>query len=155
MSEHPLTTLQLIGAGVPPYSARDVQQTIEPIDQGMRYRRTLNGKFVPVSADGFRRYRTTLSCEDMDAPALGDIFAGIAVEMWCVHELAIEGDVGSAGLERPAVPGSIRVENGFTFYKPILHVYITGWNYQTNEREQVVGWSMSAEEIGDDEVGSS
>ena len=81
------TMLVLSGIGVPSYSARGLTQTLQPIEAAGSQRRTVNGTLVDLSQAQFRKYRSTIRCNDQQAPALDGIWPGQVVTVSCVAEL--------------------------------------------------------------------
>jgi hypothetical protein len=69
------TVLTLSGIGVPPYSARGLTQTLEPIDAAAQLRRTVNGALRDFGYTPFRKYRSTISCADQEPPAVYGVWA--------------------------------------------------------------------------------
>jgi len=140
------TTLLVISAmGVPPYSARGLDQTLEPIQQAKQVRRTINGASVDLSVSQFRKYASTISCTDQRAPAIDGFWPGQTVTVSCVAELSYLTEGGSA--QRPIVSGSSYVEGAFTFYRPQLTMKILSLQTKMNEYSAAVGWQMQLEEI--------
>lgn len=140
-----LTLLRLVGVGVPPYSARGVEQTLAPIDESDDLRRAIDGTLMDLSYAPFRKFKTTLSCDDMDPPAVSGKWPGQVVTVECVSELAAaEYDMN---FDRPAVEGSIRQSGGFYFYRPILEMMVVKFQIKTDEYGAAVGWSMDLEEV--------
>jgi hypothetical protein len=62
MSNNYFTLLVLDGQGLPPYAARGITQTLDPINQAANLRRTVNGDLKDISFSSFRKYKSTLSC---------------------------------------------------------------------------------------------
>lgn len=140
-----LTLLRLAGVGVPPYSARGVTQTLAPIDEANDLRRAIDGSLMDLSYAPFRKFKSTISCDDMDSPAVNGAWPGQVVTVECVTELAsAEYDMN---FDRPAVEGSIRQSGEFYFYRPILTMMITNYEIKTDEYGAAVGWSMELEEV--------
>lgn len=136
------TVLVLSGVGVPPYSARGLTQTLVPIDQSINLARTINGELLDISASQFRKYRSTISGNDQDPPAVDGIWPGMQVTVDCIAELSYpEG--GTA--QRTIV--SSRTADGFVFYRPRLIMRITSFNVQRDEWGAAVDWSMDLEEV--------
>lgn len=75
----PVTDLTITGIGLPDYCARGVTQKIGLIEQSSRLRRTVNGKLVNLSKSQFRKRWTEISCDDVEFPAVRDIWPGQAV----------------------------------------------------------------------------
>lgn len=138
-------TLLTITGIVTPYSARGLSQTLEPIAAAGVLRRTVNGTLVNLSDAVLRKYRSTITCDDMDVPALGGVWPGQQVTVGCVAELAYPTSGGSA--ERPVVAGSSRTEGDFTFYRPQLTMLIRGHTVNVDEYGAAVGWSLELEEV--------
>lgn len=138
------TLLVLTGIGVPSYSARGLQQTLEPIAAAGNLRRTVNGNLRDVSFEPFRKYHSRVTCTDQRVPAVDGIWPGMTVTVHCVEELSYP--VGGTA-ERPAVSGSEREENGFVFYRPVLEMMVVGHSAQTDEYAADVQWTMDLEEV--------
>lgn len=140
----PETLLTITGFGLTPYSARGIQQTLEPIAQSSNLRRTVNGALVDVSAPEFRKYRSVISCEDMNVPAIDGVWPGQQVTVDCVAELSYLTSGGTA--QRTAVAGSSRTAGSFTFYRPRLTMRIVTFNQSIDETGAVIGWQLELEE---------
>lgn len=146
----PETSLLVItGMRVPPYSVRGLSQTLEPIAAAVNVKRTANGNLRDVSATQFRKFSSTITCTDQQAPALNGIWPGMVVTVDCVSELCYftAGDTDEATPERTVVSGSSRVDGDFTFYRPQLTMMITGLRVITDEYDAAIGWTMDLEEV--------
>jgi hypothetical protein len=139
------TLLSLIGIGVPPYSARGLTQTLEPVEQATQLKRTVNGALVDLSAQPFRKYRSTISCQDQEPPAIDGVWPGQVVTVECVAELSFLTASGAPA--RPAVEDSERIEGGFTFYRPILVMRVTGYSVSRDEYGATTAWQLQLEEL--------
>jgi hypothetical protein len=137
------TVFDIDEVGVPPYSARGVTQTLEPISAQMR--RTINGDLVDLGATQFRKYRSTVTCTDMDSPAIDGIWPGMTINVSCIPELAYPDATGSSP-EKPVVSGSSRTADGFVFYRPKLAMKVTGLRIGKDEYGAACNWQMSLEE---------
>lgn len=138
------TVLTISGVGVTPYSARGLVQSLEPIGAAVQMRRTVNGELRDISMAQFRKYRSTISGSDQQPPAVGGLWPGQLVTVGCIAELAYQTATGSP--ERPAVPGSSRVEGDFTFFRPSLQMRVTAFSMSADEWRAGVQWSLSLEE---------
>jgi hypothetical protein len=145
MSNNYFTLLVLDGQGLPPYAARGITQTLDPINQAANLRRTVNGDLKDISFSSFRKYKSTLSCNDQLAPALDGVWPGQTVQVDCVSELAYKTAGGSP--QRTVVSGSSRVEGDYTYYRPRLTMKVLGYSVSTDEYGGQVGWQMALEEI--------
>lgn len=161
------SVLRLIGVDLPPYSARGLVQELKTIPQATALRRTVNGGLLDVSAPQFRKYETSISNSsrpDVQPPSWDGIFPGLEITVYCIAELCqmhsgfstetsgfLSTDTETPplhlGLHRPHVHGSIRFEDGFVFYRPILQMRITALSQKVDEYGATVDWSLMAEEI--------
>jgi hypothetical protein len=139
------TLLTLSGLGVPAYSARGLTQTLEPIEASAQLRRTVNGALVDLSYEPFRKYKSTISCQDQEPPAVDGVWPGQVVTAECVAELCFPTVSGSPA--RPAVAGSERTDGEFTFYRPVLTMRMTGFSVSRDEYGAAVSWQIQLEEI--------
>ena len=139
------TLLVLSGIGVPDYSARGLTQTLEPIEASASLRRTVNGALKDLSYAQFRKYKSTISCQDQEPPAVDGVWPGHVVTVDCVAELSFLTSGGSPA--RPVVSGSERVEGDFTFYRPQLEMLVTGFSMSRDEYGAAVSWQLQLEEI--------
>ena len=138
------TLLVLTGIGIPAYSARGLTQTLQPIEAAGSQRRTVNGTLVDLSLPQFRKYRSTIRCSDMEAPALDGIWPGAMVTVHCVVELC--HPTGGTS-ERTPVTGSMRTEGGFIFYRPQITMQVIGFSVEKNEWGAITGWTLELEEV--------
>lgn len=139
------TLLVITGMGVPPYSARGITQAFEPIEGAAQVVRSVNGVAMDFSHEQFRKYRTSITCTDQQAPALNGVWPGKIITVECVAEFAYLTAGGSPA--RPVVPGSSREEGAFTYYRPILELMVTAFNAGSGEWSAEVNWSLEGEEV--------
>jgi hypothetical protein len=139
------TLLTLAGVGVPPYSARGLTQTLEPIEASVQLRRTVNGALADLSYEPFRKYKSTISCQDQEPPAIDGVWPGQVVTVECVAELCFVTAGGSSA--RLSVEDSERVEGDFTFYRPILSMRVIGFSVTRDEYGSAVSWQLQLEEV--------
>ena len=139
------TLLVLSGVGVPSYSARGLTQSLEPIDAAAQLRRSINGALLDLTYAPFRKYKSTISCADLNPPSVDGIWPGHVVEVECVAELSYPESGGMPA--RTAVSGSERTQNGYVFYRPILDMMVVGFSAETDEYGAIVSWQMQLEEI--------
>ena len=132
-------------SGLPIYSARGLSQSLEPIEQSNQQGRTVNGALVDLSLAQFRKYKSSITCNDMRSPVIGGVWPGQTVTVECVAELNYYTSGGSA--ERSVVSGSSRTEGPLTYYRPQLVMRVTGFNVQHDEYRAVVSWTLQLEEI--------
>jgi hypothetical protein len=145
-----LTLLRLDPIGVPPYSARGISQTLEPIDAAAQLRRSINGTLVDLSDAAFRKYRSTITCTDQQHPALSGVWPGQVLTVDCVAELSYLTATGSASrpLADTTDDPATRTEGSFTFYRPRLTMMVTGFRTEFAEWQADVSWTLDLEEVG-------
>lgn len=145
MTDNAFTLLSLSGDGVAPYSCRGATQSLDPIMSATSQRRTVNGDLKDISFDGFRKYKSTISCNDQVGPAFEKSWPGLTVTVDCVKELCYKTSGGSPS--RPVVSGSSRVEGDYTYYRPQLTMMVVGYTDSFDEFASQDSWSMQLEEI--------
>lgn len=147
-----LTLLSLSGVGVPPYSARGLVQTLDPIPQSSQPRRTINGALIDTSASQMRKFISTITGSDQQPPAVSGVWPGRVVSVDCISELVVQApDLSDFDpddyLDRTPVPESVRQESGFIFYRPRLTMRVISFGVSTDEWAAGVGWTMTLEEV--------
>lgn len=139
------TDLVIAGMGVPPYCARGIDHTLEPVEEALGHQvYAVDGSILDLSAPELRLYRLVLTCTDLDVPAMDGIWPGFQAQIDCAIELCRQ--TTTAGYERTAVPGSERSEAGFDFYRPRLAMTFIGWSVRLSEWERQVAWQMEWKE---------
>lgn len=139
-----LTILRLTGIGIPPYSARGLEQSLSPIPASQQLRRTINGNLVDFSSEQFRKFQSTITGDDQDPPAFNGLWPGMELVVDCIKELAYETMTG--GPDRTVVPGSEREADGFTFYRPQLTMKVVNFSGKKNEYAAQNSWQLDLEE---------
>lgn len=143
-----LTLLRLDPISVPPYSARGVTQSLDPIDGAAQIARTVNGALVDLSDPNFRKYRSTISCTDMDQPALDGVWPGMILTVDCVIELSYLTASGSPARTVASTTDdpATRTEGLHTFYRPRLTMMVMNYSKTFDEWGAESGWSIDLEE---------
>lgn len=143
MTENTFTELVITGLASP-YAVRGLTQTLDHLDEAAQLRRTINGALKDISGAQFRKFKSTISCGDVRAPALQGAWPGTQVVVDCVAALSYPtGGTPS----RTVVPGSAFTEEGFVFYRPRLVMRITNYSTSTDEYGAVTSWSLQLEEV--------
>lgn len=138
------TILSFSGMGIPPYSARGLTQSLEPIGEASQLRRTINGSLKDLSVSQFRKYKSVISGDDQQPPAFAQRWPGNTIIVDCIAELAYETDSAEVP-EREIV--SSRTEGDFTFYRPRITFRIVSFSMDADEWEAGVKWKLELEEI--------
>ena len=140
----PLTLLVISGPGMPTYAARGLTQTLDPIGAAGAIARTVNGGLIDLSPPQMRKYKSTISCTDTEAPALDGVWPGMPVTVDCVSELGYLTAGGTP--QRTVVSGSSRTAGLWTWYRPRLDMMVMSYSTSTDEYGAQVGWSLELEE---------
>ena len=142
------TLLTISGMGHMLYQARGLTQTLQVIPAATSQGRTINGTLIDLSVAQFRKYTSKISCSDVNAPALDNLWPGMTVTVDCACSLCYAaGNPGSPA--RPEVSGSSYADGSpaFIYYRPILDMMIKDISFHFDEWKAVVGWEMDLEEI--------
>lgn len=139
--------LRIDGAEFPPTSIRGAVETLEAIE------------------GPFDKYRVTISCSDINAPAFDSLRPGLwrrtvngglidlsgngsVVTLDCISELAYRTAGSPApSPQRTPVAGSSRVSGDFTYYRPQLTAGLIGKSQETDEYGAVTSHQAVFEEI--------
>jgi|ERR1700687_511856 len=139
------TILIISGPGLSPYSARGLTQTFEPIPASIHLERDVNGNLVDLSIPAMRKYKSKVTCTDVNAPSFGGVWPGLVVTVDCVFELSYPTTTPSLK-DRTDVPGSSRVDGDHTFYRPRLTMVVVNFNDSDEEYAENNGWELDLEE---------
>jgi hypothetical protein len=140
------TLLAISGVGLAPWSSRGCTQKLEPLDQSKQSKRTINGALHDLSLPQFRKYKSSVSCNDINSPSFDLNWPGKTLTVDCISELSYPTGTGGAP-GRTIVPGSSRTDSGTTFYRPRLTMIMTSWDTTYNEYGDETGWSIELEEV--------
>lgn len=143
-----VTLLSFAEIDIPPYSARQITETIE-FDYDVDQARTWNGALRNRTPPQMRKFRVTWTCQDMDSPALDGVWEGMELTADCITEFSTGDALSTAGGERDAVPGSERTDDdtGINSYRPQLTVMVETYSIETGEWDAAVGWTLVAREV--------
>ncbi|RWN35785.1 MAG: hypothetical protein E5Y67_03580 [Mesorhizobium sp.] len=143
-----LTLLRLDPIGVPPYSARGITQSLDPIGTAAQLARTVNGTLINLSDTAFQKYKSNISCTDQQQPALDGVWPGDILTVDCVIELSyLTGGSPSRPLADSTSEPATRTEGAFTFYRPRLTMMVVTYSKTFDEWGAVSGWSLDLEEV--------
>jgi len=136
------------GPGDQPYSGRALRGKLTPIalaqgdDKGAY---SVNGKYIDLAAPQMRKFRLEITGNDMEAPALDNLWTGNIVSVACLNEVCIQ-TTGPVAFSREPIDGSVRTEGNYTFYRPFLVMAIVGWHIETAEWEAQTSWQLTLTE---------
>jgi hypothetical protein len=121
------TLLELNGITLGDYSCRGLTMTLTPIANANGLRRTVNGTLLDLTAPQFQKYAATITCEDLDAPTLVDVWQGKPVTVTCVPGL---NDIG-----------------GDTTSSLVLDMMVDSWNTSRDEYASKTNWTLNLLEV--------
>lgn len=141
------TLLVMNSIGVPLYSARGLTQTLTPVAAAKPSpRRTINGELRWIGLNQMRKYESTITCTDQNAPAIEGFWPGMVVVVDCVYELSYLTERGEP--ERTPVTGTEReTDDGFTYYRPQITFMVTDLSQSTAEYAHDYTWQLVLAEI--------
>jgi hypothetical protein len=139
------TLLEISGPGIADYSARGATQTLDPIDASAVMARTVNGALIDLSPPQMRKYKSTISCNDTETPALDGVWPGMLLTVDCIAELGYLTAGGAPG--RSVVTGSSRVSGAWTYYRPQLSMRVVNYAVSRDEYGAMTDWSLNLEEV--------
>lgn len=137
-------TLLEIDFGIAPESARGINESLQLESGATNQRRTVNGTLRNLASESFRKYLIQLDCNDLQPPAFGNVWPGQIVTVKCITELSYA--IGGTP-DRDAVSGSVRVRNGFVYYRPQLTAMVDSFDIKTDEWGGRVGWTLKLAEV--------
>lgn len=139
------TELVISGPGMPRYAARGLTQSLDPIDAAAVLARTVNGELLNFAAPEFKKYKSTISCTDVEGPAFDALWPGDVLTVDCAKELAYLTITGTPA--RPVVEGSERVVHDYTYYRPQLVMRVMNYTAQQDEYGHTTQWQLELEEV--------
>jgi hypothetical protein len=132
--------------GIPLYSARGLTQTLTPVAEAKPAPlRTINGEARFLGGSQMRKYDSTISCTDQNAPPFSGLWPGDTVIVDCVYELSYM-DVTGAGPERTMVEGSERTVGEFVLYRPRIEFIVVDFDQSFQEYSADYTWRLSLTE---------
>lgn len=137
------TLLIMTPIGVPLYSARGLTQTLTPVAEAKPTPvRTINGEVRFLGGSQMKKYDSTITCTDMNAPPFSGLWPGDLVMVQCVCELSYHTDTGVP--ERTVV--SSRTVGAFTLYRPEIEFMVVDFNDSYQEYQSLHGWQLTLTE---------
>ena len=159
-------------AGLPQERAKNCVQELFPVANG-EFKKSINGNLFFVETSNRQKYRSIISCSDLNSPIINKIWIGTQINVGCIQNLCQVIQPGETVLDlvRPAVANSIRVTNClgqsvlhsilgnqillqkpnnqkfFVSFKPWLTMLVTNFSMKTNEWKMESGWTLELEEI--------
>ncbi len=116
------TLLSITGITIPEYAIRGLTLDLQLVTADAALRRSINGELLDLTADQFRKYSATLSCEDQDVPTLTDIWQGQIVTMTCIQGVGPAND-----------------PSGLTL---TLTMMVTSWQTSRVEWDALTNWTI-------------
>jgi hypothetical protein len=159
-------------AGLPPESARNCIQELYPVPNG-EFKKSVNGNILFLESSERRKYKSIISCKDVNTPIIDGIWIGSQITVGCIQNLwqSISPGETKIKLIRPAVDKSVcavdkygepvkfyisdnevtlqnTYENRiFVGFRPWLTMKVINFSMETNEWGMTGGWNLTLEEI--------
>lgn len=128
------------------YQARGLAQTLVLISQQKQQARTINARLRDFSNHAFRKYGSTITCSDINAPPLDGLFAGNIVTVECAASFGYKtGNLGSPW--RTPVAGSEWTEGPMSFYRPTFEMMVLDLEETFEEWKAAYNWKLTLEEV--------
>jgi hypothetical protein len=145
MPPPPDTLLVITGPGIADYSCRGATQTLDPVDESSKLERTINGALINLSPAQMQKFKSTISCTDVEAPAFDGLWPGMQLGVDCVAELGYHTATGAP--TRTVVPGSERTSGAWTYYRPHLEMLVVQYTVSRDEYGHLTQWQLELAEI--------
>lgn len=116
------TVLEMDGIDLGSYSCRGLSLQLAPIDSGPLIR-DVNGTLHDLTIEQMRKYALTISCQDVNAPQLTDVWKGKEVTVTLIPNTGLGTD--SEGNQRE------------------LDCLLSSWQTTVDEWGAKTGWSMT------------
>lgn len=159
-------------SGFPPESARNCVQELYPIPNG-EFKKSINGNLLFLESTERKRYKSVISCKDINSPIIDGIWIGSSISVGCIQNLWQSINIGETKIKliRPPVSGSVAVVNNtgtpikfnllddeinletthqekiFVCFRPWLSMKVIDFSLETNEWGMSGGWKIILEEI--------
>ena len=121
----PPTLLSISPIDLGDYSARGLTMTLNPISAGAGLRRSVNGTLIDLTSPQFQKFQASISCTDVDAPDLTDIWQGQILTVVCIPNMG---------------PGN-------TSSQLTLTMMVDSWNVSTDEWGDQTSWTINLLEV--------
>lgn len=134
LSDSTLLGLSMIGGSfaLAEFSARGVNMTMAPIDASGQVERDVNGNLVDLMEgfDQFKKYKFTISCDDMDSPGFA---AGVSIsdQVWIGTKFTLT-----------CLPG-LGASDAITFTTMV----VSPWQIACDEWGAATSWSLDLEQV--------
>ncbi|MDR1361865.1 MAG: hypothetical protein LBJ16_01455 [Holosporaceae bacterium] len=166
------TNLMLGIEGLPPESARNCVQELFPIPNG-EFKRSINGDLLFLESSEKKKYRSVISCRDVNSPLADKIWIGSRISVGCIQNLwqsIVPGEV-KIQLLRPPVQDSVLAFNAagdperfilsdnalellesstekiFVSFRPWLSMNVIDFSMETDEWAMTGCWKLTLEEF--------
>ncbi len=154
------------------YALRGCTQTLYAFGEaGVR---TLSGKWIQSPHVCKKKYRSTIFCKDLYPVSLEGIWPGDILGVHCVQRFITSAVTSGerVHLHRKPVQGSFlfhteegeetvedieednqyvtvpqHFKTGFLSYRPLLHMVLLTFSFETHEWKRASGWKMELEEV--------
>jgi hypothetical protein len=159
-------------SGLAPESARNCTQELYPVPNG-EFKKSINGDLLFLASADRRKYKSIISCSDVNTPIMDEIWIGSQVNVGCIQPLwqTIAPSKTEIHLIRPCVADSVHVmdyvgkfvrftisdnvvqltktytERIFVSFRPWLVMQVIDFSMETKEWDMKSNWRIVLEEI--------
>lgn len=141
------TRLRLDPIGVPPYSARGINEEFS-LDGDSQLARTVNNELIDLGDGEDEKYKLTISCTDQNMPALDGVRRGMVLTVDCTTEFSyLTGGEPSRPVASTTDDPATRTEGDWTFYRPRLTMMVADYRLSHEEAGAAFGWSLDLVEV--------
>lgn len=121
----PYTLLSVSGIFIPDYAIRGATVRLSIVDQAKHLADDCNGETHDLSLEMFRKRTVEVSCQDLEAPYLDDIWPGTPVTLTLIPKMGIGDDPNGPG------PGM-----------RVLDCLVVDWTADREEWEARTDWTI-------------
>jgi hypothetical protein len=150
---------------------RRIQASVVPIPNAGGIERTIDGEAVWTGAPSFKRHAITLSCTDMTAAPIANLWPGDPVVLHSPDEMSVPGPV--ATLDYDPVPGTVygvdatdtpvgSTASGSRFvnipgavairFRPIMSCIVESKDTRGTQGKADAGWTLALQELAGSET---
>lgn len=134
LSDATLLVLDKVGGGftLAEFSARGISMTLSPIDESAQIEYDVNGNLVDLMEgfDQFKKYKSTISCDDMESPGFA-AGATVADRIWPGTKFNVTC-LPSLGATDPIT---------------MVMMVVSPWQVTTDEWGAAVSWSLDLKQV--------
>jgi hypothetical protein len=118
------TILDITGIPMGDYSVRGLTMTLQPEDQSNGLQRASSGLLLDLTATQMRKFQSTITCADVQAPDFTNVWKGTPVTVVSIPDVGQGNDVSVT-----------------------MNMLVDSWNVSRDEWGCVSNWSLSLRQV--------